>query len=72
MTDDELRKYHSFFSELWKFFKAHTRAEDSDWEKLIKDADELCLQHRFKSDMAAVMCKGVMDEIEALWREGRG
>ena len=60
MSDEELRKYYTFFTEVWKFFKKyHSPKTEDEWDAAIEDGDELAKTSPFRSETKHTYSNGV-------------
>lgn len=69
MSEEELRKYYSTYTECWKFFRKFCDPVDTDefWERVIAESD--ALYQAEPTEFRKQMLINTIDEIERVLKQ---
>ena len=72
VTDEELKTVWGMFTDAWKFYKkyADVRDEDSYWENVIDESDELSKKYN-NEKLAIALILAIIEEFERKAKELR-
>ena len=70
MTEDELKRYHAIYADIWKLFRKYSNPTDEDvfWDNLIKENQELGEKYN-NSEFIIQEAKNLLAEIERIWKD---
>lgn len=74
MSEEELRKYYSIYTDCWKLFKKYCEPDGTDdfYQKLIAEAEELMKKMDSHMDFSKKIILDTLDEIDRLGRGKEG